>query len=248
MRQLLSEILRFAELDYVQVVAEVPQQLRDLATPCDGRGDLDYYAVDSGYVGRRIGAVDVLIQSIVAVGRDVRRKFIIQKITTDLHQEARRNELRFAESLDADVVLVDGPLTPYVNTAKVVGVSKDPRLVRYGPRIPERDKREVFMKLAKAIGERELASWLLSAAPPGSYLSPVDLGGFYGTFFKSNWVVYVEFPKHIDVKHLCTLFKRYPIRLRVAHHLAKVSKEYLKSISIIISSILRTSPRPRELL
>jgi hypothetical protein len=137
MRQLLSEILKFAELDYVQAVAEIPQQLRDLVTPCDGKGDLDYYAVDSGYVGRRIGAVDVLIQSIVAVGRDVRRKFIIQKIE-DLHQEARRNELWFAESLNADVVLVDGPLTPYVNTAKVVGVSKDPRLVRYGPRIPEK--------------------------------------------------------------------------------------------------------------
>ena len=247
MRQLLSEILKFAELDYVQAVAEIPRQLRDLVTPCDGRDDLDYYAVDSGYVRRRIGAVDVLIQSIVAVGRDVRRKFIIQKIE-DLHQEARRNELWFAESLNADVVLVDGPLTPYVNTAKVVGVSKDPRLVRYGPRIPEKDKREVFMKFAKAVGERELASWLLSVATPGSYLTPVDLGGFYGTFFKSDWVVYVEFPKHIDVRRLCTLFRRYPIRLRLAHHLAKISKEYLKSIGTIISSILHTPPQPRELL
>jgi len=248
MRQLLAEILRYVELEHVHGVVEVPQQLKELVVPCNSGGSLDYYAVDSGYVVRRIGAADVLIQTVVAVGRDVKRRFVMQRVIEDPHREARRNELLFAESINADIVLVDGPLTPYVNTAKVIGVSKDPRLARYGPRIPERDKREAFVKLAKALSERELAALLLSASAPGSYLIPADLGGLYGTFFKSDWVVYVEYPKHIDAGRLCALFRRYPVRLRLAHYLAKVNREYLKTVGAILSEVLRPLPRPRDLL
>ena len=247
MHQLLAEILRYAELEHVQGVVDV-QQLKELVVPCNGGEHLDYYAVDSGYVVRRVGVADVLIQTMVAVGKDVRRRFVMQRVVEDPHREARRNEIRFAESISADIVLVDGPLTPYVNTARVIAVSKDPRLVRYGPRIPEKDKREAFMKLVKAVGERELAGLLLSASAPGSYLLPVDLGGLYGTFFKSDWVVYVEYPKHLDAGRLCALFRRYPVRLRLAHHLAKVNREYLETVGAILSGVLRTPLRPRELL
>jgi len=76
MRELLAEILRYVELEHVQGVAEVPLQLKELVVPCSGGGSLDYYAVDSGYVVRRIGAADVLIQTVVAVGRDIKRRFV----------------------------------------------------------------------------------------------------------------------------------------------------------------------------
>jgi hypothetical protein len=248
MRELLAEILRYVELEHVQGVAEVPPQLKELVVPCSGGGSLDYYAVDSGYVVRRIGSADVLIQTVVAVGRDIKRRFVMQRVAEDPHREARRNELLFAESIGADIVLIDGPLTPYVNTARVIGVSKDPHMARYGPRIPEKDKREAFVKLAKALGEREVAALLLSASTPGSYLIPADLGGLYGTFFKSDWVVYVEYPKHIDASRLCALFRQYPVRLRLAHHLAKVNREYLKTVGAVLSGVLRPPPRPRDLL
>jgi NurA domain. len=248
MRHLLAEILKYAELEHFQSRVEIPKQLYDLVIPCNEEGSVDYYAVDSGYVTWRIGTSDVLIQSVVAVGKDVKRKFIIQKVSEDPHFEARINELRFAESVRAEVVLVDGPLTPYINTTKVVGVSKDPRLVRYGPRVSEKDKRDVFVRIAKMLGERELASLLLSTATPGSYLLPVDLGDLYGTFFKSDWIVYVEFPKYMDPSRLCVLFKRYPVKLRLAHHLAKTNRQYLKTVKTILSSVLRIPPQPRDLL
>jgi len=88
MRELLAEILRYVELEHVQGVAEVPPQLKELVVPCGGGGSLDYYAVDSGYVVRRIGSADVLIQTVVAVGRDIKRRFVMQRVAEDPHREA----------------------------------------------------------------------------------------------------------------------------------------------------------------
>ncbi|ABL88173.1 conserved hypothetical protein [Pyrobaculum islandicum DSM 4184] len=249
MYQLLSEVLKFAELEHAQTIIGIPEELKKLVIPCEGEGNFDYYAVDSGYLVRRISNIDVLVQSIVAVGKDIKRRFYIRRIGEDPHIEARKNELQFAETLDAEVILVDGPITPYANITKVVGVSKDPRLIRYGPRIPDKDKREIFVKLAKSIGEREVASVLLAQSPPGSYLVPVDLGGLYGTFFKSDWVLYVEFPKNLSASYLCPLFRRYPIRLRLAHRLAKINRQYLRTVGLLVSRILSNHTlQPRETL
>lgn len=248
MRDLLSQLLRFAELEYTVRKLEVPEALRKLVVPCESEDKPDYYAVDSGYVVQKIGSFDVLIQSIVAVGREVRRRFLIKKVVEDVHTEARRREIRFAESIDADIVLVDGPLTPYVGVTRVIGVSKDPRLVRYGPRIEDDATRDLFVRLSKRWGEREVAGALLASAPAGSYLLPVDIGGLRGTFFKSEWVLYVEFPKNLSADALCALFKRYPVRLRVAHHLAKIGREYVKSVRAVLSSLMGASLHFRDIL
>lgn len=249
MRQLLSEVLRFAELDFATPEPEPAGELVELVHACEAEESPEYYAVDSGYAVYRVGSVDVLLQSLVAVGRDVRRKFILRRVEKDHHLEARENELRFAESIGAEVVLVDGPLTPYVNTSELIGVSKEPRLVRYGPRIEDPGKRRRFMKLAELLGEREAAGLLLRRAPRGSFLTPVDLGGLYGTFFKSDWVIYVEFPKKTSAERICALFKRYPIKLRLAHHLAKVSSRQANAVWTVLANVLhRPIHRPRELL
>ncbi|MEM1597045.1 MAG: DNA double-strand break repair nuclease NurA [Pyrobaculum sp.] len=238
MRQLLSEILRLAELELWDQRPEVPPQLLKLVNQCDSDFVHDYYAVDSGYVVLPVGGSEVLIQSIVAVGPDVKRRFVAQLASGDVHVQARLNEIRFAESMQG-LVLVDGPLTPYVNRSKVVGVSKDPKLVRYGPRIGDEELRTLFVKASKAVGERRLASLILAKAPRGAYLVPVEVGDFYGTFFKSDWTLYVEFPRWVRVDELCSLFRRYPLRLRVAHHLAKVNKKYLYSLRFILSNVVK---------
>lgn len=248
MRQLLSEILRLAELEISAKRADIPDELKRLVVLCGGEERPDYYAVDSGYVVRRIGNSDVLVQIIVAVGRDVRKKFVVTKVSENPHMAARINEINFAESIRSQFVLVDGPLTPYVHDAGVIGVSKDPRLVRYGPRIRDAELRDAFVHLAKTLGEREAAALLLRDAPPGSYLEPVKIGGLMGTYFKSEWVLYVEFPENIPGDLLCPLFRKYPIRLRTAHHLAKVNREFLKTLRAVASSILGTPPHIRDLL
>ena len=249
MRDLLSAVLRLAELETPPRPLEIPRELSELVTPCgEGGKPIEYYAVDSGYVVQRVGPRDILIQSIVAVGRDIKRKYIVTTVTGDPHVEARIREIRFAEFINSDIVLVDGPLTPYVNTARIIGVSKDPRLARYGPRIPDADLRDKFTKLSRYVGERGLVEALLARAPSGSYLPPVDLGELAGTFFKSDWVIYVEFPKSYRPEALCQLFRRYPIRLRLAHHLAKVNREYLKTVKIMLSTVLGAPPRFRDFL
>ncbi|MEZ0319091.1 MAG: DNA double-strand break repair nuclease NurA [Pyrobaculum sp.] len=238
MRQLLSELLRLAELELLDQRLEVSPELFKLVNQCDSGFTQVYYAVDSGYAVLHVGGSEVLIQSIVAVGTDVRRRFVAQLASGDVHIQARLNEIHFAESLQG-LVLVDGPLTPYVSRSRVVGVSKDPRLVRYGPRIGDERLRALFVKASKALGERRLAALILAQAPRGAYLEPVEVGDFYGTFFKSDWVLYVEFPKWVRVEELCSLLRRYPLRLRIAHHLAKVNKKYLYSLRFILANVLR---------
>ncbi|MFN3803591.1 MAG: DNA double-strand break repair nuclease NurA [Pyrobaculum sp.] len=236
MRQLLSEILKFVELELSAPKREISDELKKLVASCNNDITPKYTAVDSGYVVQRVGEVDILIQSIVAIGDEVKRRFIIQKVLEDPHHDARINEIHFAESFRG-LVVVDGPLTPYVNGGDVVGVSKEPKAVRYGPRIPEKELRELFINLSKALGEIKVAGELLAEAPRGSYLRPVEVGGFYGTFFKSDWVLYVEFPKGLDASEICGLFRRYPIKLRIAHHLSKINRQYLDSIKLLFSNI-----------
>lgn len=236
MRQLLSEILKFVELELSAPKREISDGLKKLVASCNNDITPKYTAVDSGYVVQRVGEVDILVQSIVAIGDEVKRRFVIQKVLEDPHHEARLNEIRFAEGFGG-LVLVDGPLTPYINSGDMLGVSKEPRAVRYGPRIPERELRELFINLSRALGEIKVAGELLAGAPPGSYLRPVEVGGFYGTFFKSDWVLYVEFPKSLNAGEICGLFKRYPIKLRIAHHLSKINRQYLDSIKFLFSNI-----------
>jgi hypothetical protein len=246
--RLLSELLRFAELEYTVFRASAPRELKEMVVPCRGERPADYYAVDSGYVVRRVGEVDVLVQSLVAVGRDVRRKFVVQRVGAKPHETARLNEIAFAESIDAGIILVDGPLTPYVSKTRVVGVSKDPRLGRYGPRIPDAARRGAFTKVSRALGERRAAALLLADAPPGSYLEPVDLGHLHGTYIKSDFVLYVELPKSMPVDRVCSLLARYPVRLRLAHYLARISRNYLKTLRYVMSRLLREELPPGPIL
>jgi len=244
-----SELLRFVELELYPYEVKIPPSLKRLVNYCRGGRLRDYYAVDSGYVVQEVGDYDVLVQLVVGVGREVKKRFLVQKAYDDVHHVARINEIKFAEAFHGGLVLVDGPLTPYVSTANVVGVSKDPRLVRYGPRIAQEDLRREFVSVAKKIGEKEVARRLLQGEPPGSYLEPVEIGDFYGTFIKSDWVLYVEFPKSMRAEEICGVLSRYPIRLRVAHHLAKLNREFLDSIYYLMLNVVKPQKiNIRELL
>lgn len=244
MRELLSQILRIAELEAENF--QIDRRLEELVVTCNSTSNYEYYAVDSGYLTQKLGHSDILIQYIVAVGRDVRRRFVITKAEKP-HFTARLNEIKFAESLEG-LVLVDGPLTPYVNSSRVVGVSKEPKLARYGPRITRPQIKEIFVKTAKRLGEAKTASILLAKYPPGTYLEPVEVDDFYGTYIRSDWVLYLETPRSFKPEELCSLFRKYPIKLRLAHHLAKINKEFLKTVKFFMSSILREEIRPRDLL
>ncbi|MEM4673634.1 MAG: DNA double-strand break repair nuclease NurA [Pyrobaculum sp.] len=246
MKQLLSEILKFIELELPYVEKEAPELLRSLTHRCTSEMYIKHGAVDSSYIVRKIGHLDVLIQTVVGVGDRVKKKYIVQKVTGDIHLQARRNEINFAELLDTDVVLIDGPLTPYVKSGdRLIGVSKDPKMARYGEKIQDRERRELFQKISKLVGERRVAELILLNMPRGSYLEPADLGELYGTFFKSDWVLYVEFPKRFNPEDLCSLFRKYPVRLRLAHHLAKVNTSFLDLVRLFSDDAFLS---PRELL
>lgn len=246
MKQFLSEILKFAELEFSYVERELIATLKSLVRSCDDGGYVEHGAVDSGYVVHRVGHIDVLIQVVVGVGDRVKERHIVQRVVGDVHVQARRNELNFAESLGVDLVLIDGPLTPYTYGGdRIVGVSKDPRLARYGEKIHRRDVRDQFLKISRLVGERKLAELLLLDSPSGSFLEPVDMGSLYGTFFKSDWVLYVEFPKKYKAEELCGVFKRYPVKLRLAHRLAKMGKSYLNLVRYFLPDSYLP---PRDLL
>lgn len=247
MRDLLSQALRFVELrPYTST--EVPEALSALVHTCDSAPIKEYYAVDSGYAVLGYKNIEILVQSIVAVGPSIRRRVVIRPLPDRADLAARMEELRMAEELPG-LVLVDGPLTPYVVASKCIGVSKDPRRRRYGPRIPDPEARDAFIGLSRRVGELSAAEVVLSRSPRGSYLVPVDLGNYFGTFFKSDMVVYVEFPKSYRAELLCGLFKRYPMKLRIAHRLASINDKYIKTIGIILSRIDRTFlPKNREFI
>lgn len=247
MREFLSEALRFVESRAWDRV-NVPEVLHNLVYICNSKPIYNYYAVDSGYIVLGFRGMNVLVQSLVAVGPSIDRKISIRPAPTHVNLEARLAEISFAEGLPG-ITLVDGPLTPYVSSSKSIGVSKDPRKMRYGPRIRDPEARDVFLKLSGALGELGVASMALARAPRGSYLAPVDLGNFLGTFFKSDVIIYVEYPKTYAAEDLCGLFRRYPIKLRVAHRLASINKKYIKTIKIILSRLDRNLlPQNREFI
>ncbi len=243
MRQLLSEILKFVEFEYVN---DGYLELGELATPCSGGPPINYTAVDSGYAVQRFRNTNVLIQSLVAVGREVRRRVVVKRVE-DPHRDARLNEINFAEEVEG-LVLLDGPLTPYRAGGHIVGVSKGPAEARYGPNMPHGGARSVFIKMSKLWGESATAASVLSRWPRGSYLKPVEVGGYYGTYLKSDWVIYVEYPKSLKIEDLCRLFVRYPIKLRLAHHLSKMNKKYLNSVKFLLWTIGRNQIHPKDLL
>nr|KJR74267.1 MAG: nuclease NurA [Thermoproteus sp. AZ2] len=253
MRQLLSELLRIAEL-------EIPKAQERLAAAIKRADEFKglvlhppkvetprHSAIDSGYVLVEYRYFKLYIVDIVVVSEKIINKTIFISLNRDkeinINRKVRELELEEAKRLDA-YVLVDGPISPYLAKAEglIIGVSKDPVAARYGPAVGG-DAGRWFAEVASVASELYAAELLLKGEPPGAMLKPARVGPFLGTYVRGDSVFYVEFPPYVPEEVIASFFSRgYPIKLRLAHKYAKISGKYLETVKTIFPRFLEGVP------
>ncbi|MBP1449605.1 MAG: DNA double-strand break repair nuclease NurA, partial [Thermoproteus sp.] len=203
----------------------------------------DYSAVDSGYVAVEYRYFKLYIIDIVVVKNKIYNKTIFLNIKKNekinINRKARELELREIEG-EGPYVLLDGPLTPYVGWTDrpIVGVSKDPVAPRYG-RALGGEAGEWFEEISALASELYAAELLLRGEPYGAMLKPVKVSGLRGTYVKGDSVFYVEFPGHVPEEVVASFFRHgYPVKLRIAHKYARITREYLNTVKTILPRLL----------
>lgn len=259
MKDLLSEILRLAEIE----VPKYRDKIAELARKAEAFKDLilrppvgdvpNYAAVDSGYAVVQYRNMNIIIIDIVVINNNINNESILlyfrknEKI--NINKYIRIQEITRALGLDG-YVLLDGPLTPYLNEPRglVIGVSKDPVMPRYW-KGADSDVGEWMREISGYASELYAAELLLRGEPPGSMLKPVKFKGFLATYVKGDSVFYVEFPEYVPEEVIASFFKHgYPIKLRLAHKYAKISRDLLKTVKMMLPRLLDVSNKYRDLL
>ncbi|KUO86940.1 MAG: nuclease NurA [Thermoproteus sp. JCHS_4] len=260
MKQLVSEILRLAEIEiprYRDKLAELTNDLdeykRELVVRPRYMDTPDYTAIDSGYAVVQYRYLNIASIVVVIIDKYIKTETILfsfkrnEKI--DLNNYIRKQELMRAERYGG-YVLSDGPISPYLREPRgfVIGVSKDPVAPRYWRGVGGRAG-EWFKEISGYVSELYGAEILLRGEPPGSMLRPVKLGRYLVTYIKGDSVFYVEFPEYIPQEVVSSFFRYgYPIKLRIAHRYAKITREYLRTVKTIAPRLLDISIKYREYL
>ena len=259
MRQLISEILRLAEIeipkyrDKLTELAGKAEEFKDIVVRPSAVDPPNYAAIDSGYAVIQYRNMNIVIIEIVVITNSIKRESLLlhfkRNNEIDLNRYIRVQEITRAAELNG-YVLVDGPITPYLNRPKglIIGVSKDPVSSRYWKGIGG-EVGEWMREVSNYVSELYGAELLLRGEPPGAMLRPVKLGEFLATYIKGDSVFYVEFPEYIPSEVISSFFRYgYPIKLRLAHRYAKISRDLLKTIETILPRLLDVSHKYRDLL
>ncbi|CCC82204.1 DNA double-strand break repair nuclease NurA [Thermoproteus tenax] len=258
MKGLLSEILRLAELEApdstgrLARLLDAAKELEQLTLKPPSIDPPDYIAIDSGYIELKYRHTNLLLITITKIDNKINNNVIIKKIertNNNINRYVRELELKSAAE-EKGYVLVDGPLTPYIRSpiGYVIGVSKDPVAARYWRSLGGKEA-EWFKEISSLTSELYGAEILLQDKPRGTMLKPVDLGEFFATYIKGDSVFYIEFPRYIPLEVISSFFKYgYPIKLRLAHRYAKISRELLRSLRVLIPRFIDIQNRYREYL
>lgn len=253
MRQLLSELLRIAELEIpkaqerLAAAVKRAEEFKGLVIRPSKVDAPRHSAIDSGYVLVEYRYFKLYIIDIVVISEKILNKTIFITLNRDkkinINKRIRELELGEAKKLNS-YVLVDGPISPYLAKAEglIIGISKDPIAARYGPAIGG-DAGKWFAEVASVSSELYAAELLLRGEPPGAMLRPVKVGSFLGTYVRGDSVFYVEFPPYVPEEVVASFFSHgYPIKLRLAHKYAKMSGEYLATVKTIFPRLLEGIP------
>lgn len=259
MKGLISEILRLAEIeipryrDKLVELARRAEAFKDLVLKPSAGEAPSHAAIDSGYAVIQYRNMNIVIIDIVIINNKINNESILlyfrKNKEINMNKYIRIQEITRATSLEG-YVLIDGPLTPYLNEPKglLIGVSKDPVLPRYW-KGADGEVGEWMKRISSYASELYAAELLLRGEPPGSMLKPVKLGSFLATYVKGDSVFYVEFPEYVPEQIVSSFFKHgYPIKLRLAHKYAKISRDLLKTVKTILPRLLEVSNKYRDIL
>jgi hypothetical protein len=260
MRQLISEILRLAEMEIpkyrdklIELARDIDEYKKEAVERPRYVDTPDYIAIDSGYAVIQYRYLNIAIIVVVIIDKYINSETILfsfkRNEDIDLNSYIRKQELARAEK-HSGYVLSDGPLSPYMKEPRgfIIGVSKDPVAPRYWKGIGGR-LGEWLREISGYVSELYGAELLLRGEPPGSMLKPVKLGKYLVTYIKGDSVFYVEFPEYIPKDVVASFFRYgYPIKLRIAHRYAKITREYLRTVRTIAPRLLDISTKYREYL